>query len=423
MSRAEPYRTVFFLTLLGVAAVVAIGFFFPESANAQIPASIVPQCDWEKGQTYGLGAFILLASNIMKLIWGITGTLALVMFIWGGFQWLTAAGEESRVKAGWDTFINATIGILIVLGSWVIINTLILFLVSPGTGFTAANLFGRASWVEIATKDNTVCIDSAKLARGYVPPPPTITAKSEGICCYNTDISGSTGRKSRGEFEQTTLEACKIKDPVFEIVFCPNASDDTVCGEKEYEVSSATRAAGVSGPFYWKNIPDEKCKDKIVLTPSRGRIANGGNCNSHNECISGRCDPIGVRTTWHGNEPDDRCVEDNENGTCCIATSAYEYVTVGTTKSRGNLYKMTYGEATTRKGCRMKKFPDADKKELAILTLSGNGVDASLAGGELAILQARYFYPAVVSCNSNTQHNFPSAPSKTPYDPRYNFTF
>jgi|GEM_PF-1336429 len=184
-------RLPLFLTTLtvGVAAIF-VSFFIFDPAYAQLSAvahGIVPQCNWKGGETYGLGAFVLLASNVMKLIWGIAGSLALLMFIWGGFQWLTAAGEEARVKAGWDTFINATIGIAIVLGSWVIINTVMLFLVSPGQ-FTTAQIFGQ-TWVQIATNNN-VCIKSADLARGSVPPPivssPTSrTSVADHVaCCY-----------------------------------------------------------------------------------------------------------------------------------------------------------------------------------------------------------------------------------------------
>ncbi|MDP2630156.1 MAG: pilin [Candidatus Uhrbacteria bacterium] len=171
MSREQKkQQKVFFLTLFaGSALFFVASFFFFDSVNAQIPDAIVPQCKWEQGETYGLGAFILLAANAMKFIWGIAGSLALLMFVWGGFQWLTAAGEEARVKAGWDTFMNATIGIGIIFGSWVAINTVILFLVSPPGTFTTAQLFGRADWVTIATEKNTVCINSAKLVGGSVP--------------------------------------------------------------------------------------------------------------------------------------------------------------------------------------------------------------------------------------------------------------
>ncbi len=226
MSRVKQRQAVFFLTLLGGGVLLLVAsFFFPDSVSAQIPSGgIIPQCNWAGGQTYGLGAFVLLASNIMKLIWGITGSLALLMFVWGGFQWLTAAGEESRVKAGWDTFINATIGIAIILGSWVIINTVILFLVSPPGTFTAAKLFDRADWATIATEKNTVCIDSANLARGYVPPPPGVAPSStatltpgggwEPTKCSDLPYGVMTRQAGAGETcSSVCLESAKGKGP------------------------------------------------------------------------------------------------------------------------------------------------------------------------------------------------------------------
>lgn len=239
MSRRKQHQGVFFLTLLyGGALLFVASFFFVDSASAQIPNSIIPQCNWygdpgtgANKETYGLGAFILLAANVMKFIWGIAGSLALLMFVWGGFQWLTAAGEESRVKAGWDTFMNATIGIGIIFGSWVIINTVILFLVSPGT-FSAAQLFGRADWVTIATKDNTVCIKSAQLVKGSVPAAPvtptTRTSPTEQVaCCYKKtsmqkmatslgviECKAETKKLfDRGEILGTPLFECKYSGP------------------------------------------------------------------------------------------------------------------------------------------------------------------------------------------------------------------
>jgi hypothetical protein len=185
MSRTQKQHHIFFLTLFcGGALLFFVGFSLFDAVSAQIPpGGLLPPCDFygdpEHGraaETYGLGAFVQLAANIMKLIWGIVGSLALLMFVWGGFQWLTAAGEESRVKAGWDTFINATIGIVIILGSWVIINTIMLFVINPQAGFKVADIFGQ-SWVTLATQDS-ICVNVAANARGAVPAPPPGVAAS-----------------------------------------------------------------------------------------------------------------------------------------------------------------------------------------------------------------------------------------------------
>lgn len=53
---------------------------------------------------------------------GITGALALIMFVIGGFQWMTAAGNADRVKKGRDTLMWAVLGLIIIFSSYAILR-------------------------------------------------------------------------------------------------------------------------------------------------------------------------------------------------------------------------------------------------------------------------------------------------------------
>ena len=55
---------------------------------------------------------------------GITGVIALLMFILGGFQWMTAAGNAEQVKKGRDTLMWAILGLLVIFSSYVILRTI-----------------------------------------------------------------------------------------------------------------------------------------------------------------------------------------------------------------------------------------------------------------------------------------------------------
>ncbi len=59
---------------------------------------------------------------IIKGILGITGSLALVMFIYGGLTWMTAAGNGERVQKGKDILIWATVGMAVIFGSYALIR-------------------------------------------------------------------------------------------------------------------------------------------------------------------------------------------------------------------------------------------------------------------------------------------------------------
>lgn len=66
-----------------------------------------------------------LIGNIISAVMGIIGSLALAMFIYGGFTWMTAAGNSERVSKGKDILIWATLGLIAIFASYSIIKFLI----------------------------------------------------------------------------------------------------------------------------------------------------------------------------------------------------------------------------------------------------------------------------------------------------------
>jgi type IV secretory pathway VirB2 component (pilin) len=59
-----------------------------------------------------------LVGLIIKAILGLTGTIALIYFIIGGFMWMTAAGNMDKIKKGRDTLIWATLGLVIIFSAY-----------------------------------------------------------------------------------------------------------------------------------------------------------------------------------------------------------------------------------------------------------------------------------------------------------------
>lgn len=72
---------------------------------------------------------ICLFSQMIRLFLGVVGLIATVFFIYGGFVFLTSGGNADQVKKGKETLFWATIGIVVIILSWVIIqfvlNTLV----------------------------------------------------------------------------------------------------------------------------------------------------------------------------------------------------------------------------------------------------------------------------------------------------------
>lgn len=65
---------------------------------------------------------------IIKAFLGVVGGVALVMMVFGGFKWLTSAGNPEKVKSGTGTMLWAIIGLILVLASYLMVNTILQFM-------------------------------------------------------------------------------------------------------------------------------------------------------------------------------------------------------------------------------------------------------------------------------------------------------
>ncbi len=66
-----------------------------------------------------------LIGRIIKAILGLVGALALGMFVYGGFTWLTSAGSPDKIKKGKDILIWATIGLIVIFTSYTLVDFLL----------------------------------------------------------------------------------------------------------------------------------------------------------------------------------------------------------------------------------------------------------------------------------------------------------
>jgi hypothetical protein len=71
----------------------------------------------------GTTDFNSIISLVIKTALSIIGALTLLMLVWGGFQWLTSAGNPEKVKSGTQTMIWAIIGVALVFASYLVLST------------------------------------------------------------------------------------------------------------------------------------------------------------------------------------------------------------------------------------------------------------------------------------------------------------
>ena len=82
--------------------------------------------------------------NVSQLILAVTGAAALLMLAYGGTLWIVAAGSQEMIQKGKQAIMAAAIGIVVILGAWLIVNFTILA-VTGGTINSPAQIF-QQSW-------------------------------------------------------------------------------------------------------------------------------------------------------------------------------------------------------------------------------------------------------------------------------------
>ena len=67
----------------------------------------------------------VIIGRVISGILSIVGSVALLMFIYGGTLWLTSAGMPDRVKKGKDILTWATLGLGVIFASYAAVNAVL----------------------------------------------------------------------------------------------------------------------------------------------------------------------------------------------------------------------------------------------------------------------------------------------------------
>jgi hypothetical protein len=59
-----------------------------------------------------------IAANLVNILLGLLGVIAIVLIMYAGFRWMTAAGDPEKVELAKKILVSASIGLLIVLSAW-----------------------------------------------------------------------------------------------------------------------------------------------------------------------------------------------------------------------------------------------------------------------------------------------------------------
>ena len=96
-----------------------------QSAGAQ-PADLGIQNPIKKGldPAGGLNGLNVVIGGLVRNLMGVVGLIALCIFMWAGWNWLTSAGNSDKVDSAKETIKWAAIGLLIIFGSYLILSAI-----------------------------------------------------------------------------------------------------------------------------------------------------------------------------------------------------------------------------------------------------------------------------------------------------------
>ncbi len=129
------------ISWLGVAQVVfsfvliAAPVILPNVANAQLVTQFVNNCPADTGVRCSEGSIASIFRLIINWALAIAFIAAVIILIYGGFLYITSAGNADSATKGKTAIFNALIGIVIVVLSYVIVQIVYRF-VSGGSTST-----------------------------------------------------------------------------------------------------------------------------------------------------------------------------------------------------------------------------------------------------------------------------------------------
>lgn len=109
--------------MLSVVAMVAMAaVVVPSVADAQLINTFVNNCPADTGVRCSEGSIASIFRLIINWALAIAFIAAVVMLIYGGFLYITSAGNTDNATKGKTAIVNALIGIVIIVLSYIIVQ-------------------------------------------------------------------------------------------------------------------------------------------------------------------------------------------------------------------------------------------------------------------------------------------------------------
>jgi len=132
-------KKIFFLLLVFLLSLTFINTVFAEDTLPQAPTD--PKTPPPVSGTVSLPNPLgkdnptpqVLLGKIINYSLGLIGSLALVMFIYGGAVWMLSGGNQEQVAKGKNTLIWAAIGIVVIFTAYALVKFVLTAMTAAGT--------------------------------------------------------------------------------------------------------------------------------------------------------------------------------------------------------------------------------------------------------------------------------------------------
>jgi hypothetical protein len=283
------------------------------------------------GEQIGLGNEDprIIIANIIRVALGFLGILAVAIIIYGGWLWMTAGGEEEKIRKAKKVLINAAIGLAIILSSFLIVSFIISKLLAatgagsggntcepPCSGLTpnCCNGVCQANACGIgATAANSFYITRTSPGNNTTDNP----RNSVAITFYNKQIKNDISQTELSN--NFKVEKIADIDPTTkaETALSPfNLISGTVATSSNWQEINFRASAGCGDERNTLNCLPEWSKFKVTINASSQILAQSGNQSL--TCSSNSCqfefatsDVIDTGPPTAGIMPTQICKDDN----------------------------------------------------------------------------------------------------------------
>ena len=115
--------SIYFASMLGRVLKISAPLTVLLVATKVGAFALLPPCAGS-GSCSSLDDILQVFANVAQVLLGITGSLVLLMFIWGGAEWVFSMGSSEMVTSGRERMKNAVFGIIIVFSALAFVRTL-----------------------------------------------------------------------------------------------------------------------------------------------------------------------------------------------------------------------------------------------------------------------------------------------------------